>query len=806
MKSSVEERPHFGRLLRDFRVAAGLSQEALAERASMSVNGISALERGANQAPQRETLELLIRGLSLNDEQAQTLTRAAVRKSVPRERVKRARGNTALPYVATPFVGRRRDVADVTELLRASPLVTLTGPGGIGKTRLALKIAEELESSFRDGVRFVDLAPLRDPELVACAVGGRFGIKECVSESILQTIAREAREKQALVVVDNCEHLLAPAAGVIDALVRSCPHVRIVATSRQPLNVSGEYLYHVDSLDVIAAVELFADRANRVTGSFSVNDGNYAAVSRIVTHLDRIALAIELAAARVNVLTLDQLEARLSQRFQLLTGGSAQQPRQQTMRAAIDWSYDLLDDDERRLFRRLWVFSNGFSLDAALRVCEDNAGDEATTFESLSCLVNKSLIVVDDCDSTHRFRLLETLRVYAAEKVDESGETAALHRRHAQYFASLAETADCDFGSSESTNAWIRALEPDLENFRAALQWSLGEHGDTSLAVELITKLQEFWIAQGFAKDIGRRARAVLLAHAGLSDSQCAGLWLTLARMRQELFVHPGEMLEAARRARDLYERAGDRAGLAMALRQYGTALMRLGEFQQAEAELRHSIDLYRQLADHRMIVRGLGYLATLLQMRGDYAQARTALTDVLQMAGEIGDDRMVPTTAMNLAETEFALGDSESAARRAQENLANETLQKSPEMKATQSANLAVYLFALGKTDESRNAALEAIRSGSGSFVAVPLQHLAATIVESDPKRAARILGYVESVFTTTAFARQYSEDYTYRSLIETLRRRLGAEDMKAYMREGAEMNEKYAVALATQAPAKNM
>jgi tetratricopeptide (TPR) repeat protein len=260
-------------------------------------------------------------------------------------------------------------------------------------------------------------------------------------------------------------------------------------------------------------------------------------------------------------------------------------------------------------------------------------------------------------------------------------------------------------------------------------------------------------------------------------------------------------MLDAARRARDLYERAGDRAGLALALRQYGTALLRLGEFEQAEAELRHSIDLYRQLSDQRMIVRGLGYLATLLQMRGDYAQARTALTDVLEMAKEIGDDRMVPTTAMNLAETEFALGDAETAARRAQENLANETLQKSPEMKATQAANLAVYLYACGKADAARTAALEAIDSGSGSFVAVPLQHLAAVIALSDPKRAARILGYVDAVFASTAFARQYTEDFTYRALIDTLHQRLDEDTIAACMRDGASMNEKHAVALTTLA-----
>lgn len=803
MTAKLERPVQFGRVLRELRVAAGLSQEALAERASMSVNGISALERGTNRAPHRDTLALLIQALQLDSEQAEALTRAAVRPAMPRLSGKRAQRNANLPNAATPLYGRQHDVEQIVEAVQSTGLISLTGPGGIGKTRLALEVGERVVAGFADGVHFVDLAPLRNADLLAPMVAAQFDINERSGEHIVETIARECRHKHALVILDNCEHVLLGVASIAQTLLQSCPDIRLLATSRQWLNVPGEHVYRVSALDMESAVRLFSERAKRAAASFSLTGENYDAVARIVGHLDRIALAIELAAARMNILTLDELEARLSRRFQVLTGGSRLlQPRQQTMRTAIDWSYNLLDEDERRLFRRLWVFSNGFSLDAALNVCADDEADEAIVFESLSCLVDKSLVVTDALEHQHRFRLLETIRAYAAEKVEERGETAEMHRRHARYFAQIAESADCGFTSAESTGAWNVSLEPDLENFRAALEWAGQPGRDATLAVELIVALQEFWVAEGFAKEISQRTRSLLDGHAQLSDSQRASLFLTLARTSQESFAHPAEMLDAARKALDLYERRAHgepRGGLALALRQYGTALMRLGQFAEAETQLRRSVDIYKSMGDQRMLARCLVYLATLRQMRGDHAQARTALLDVLTMVSELGDDRMVPTTSMNVAETEFALGNREEAAARAKQNLTNEALLKSPEMRATQTANFAVYLFSLGKTREALEAALAAMELGSGSFVAVPLQHIAAIMAPLDPKRAARLLGYVDAVFRSAAFSRQFTENYTYDALMRTLRDSLDEETLNECMRQGAAMTDKHAMRLAT-------
>ena len=765
----------------------------------MSVNGISALERGANRAPQRATLALLIDALGLTAEQAESLTRAAARPALPRTGASRRRASEALPSGSAPFFGRQTELDAITHLLGSTALVTLTGPGGIGKTRLALRIAEHAAGTFGHGFRFVDLAPVRDPNLVGCTLAAQFEVKERDGEEISETIARELRSKHALVIIDNCEHLQGAAASVAETLLRNCPDVRIIATSRQSLNVPGEHIYRVRALDVAAAVELFADRTKRAGAYFAVTDDNYDAVARIVRRLDGIALAIELAAARMNVLTLPQLEARLSMRFHVLTGGSAvRQPRQQTMRAAVDWSYNLLDDEEQGLFRGLGVFSNGFSLDAALHVCEDRECDESNALEVLSRLVDKSLVVSDGVEGDHRFRLLETIRSYATEKADQCGETAMLRRRHAEYFASLAETADCNFGAADSKHEWILTLEPELDNFRVALQWSLGTDGDIASGVELVTNLQEFWIAQGFAKDMARRSAMTLAAHRELSEAQRGALWLVLARMRQELFAHPQVMLEAAAKARELCDRVGDRGGLALALRQYGTALMRLGEYPEAESKMRESIKLYRTLRDPRMVVRGLGNLAALLRVRGDYSQARTVLLDALQLARALGDDRIVPTTAMNLADTEFALGQVESAARRAKENLKDDIVQKSPELLACQESNLAAYLFALGRSDEALVSARASVSAASGSFVAVPLQHVAAIVAPADAKRAARLLGYVEATFESTGFSRQYTETYTYEALMRTLHEHLSNELLAEEMRAGASMNDEQAMHLA--------
>jgi len=777
----------FGKLLREYRLAHGLSQESLAERAAMSVNGISALERGANQTPQRKTLELLVKALSLNAEQARALKQAAMRPSRPRFS---SGGGTLddFPHPITPFFGRHELLSSVERSIIELPLVTLTGPGGIGKTRLGIKAVEEVATRFAGGVRFIDLAAVRDPDAVP-----------------LGKLVDELRSKNALLLVDNCEHVAPAVASAVQTLIQNCPELRIITTSRQPLGVPGEQIFRVPSLELDASVELFIERARRAIGPAEFSPEDKDRVARIVTRLDGIALAIELAAARMKLLTLAQLEQNLTERFHLLSGGSAAAlPRQQAMRATMDWSYELLHAREREVFDRLGVFPGSFSLDAAVAVCGDEHTGKWQIFEALASLVDKSLVNSAPEGSIQRYRLLETTRAYVTERMNDPRERTLLQRGHAAYYCSLAQNAAAALESTDSTTAWAYALEQDLENFRAALDWTLQERGDMAAGVRLLLDLQEFWIVEGIAAETERRAKDVLLLNVDLPPALRAALWLTIARMRQEMFGHPERTLEAASNARELYERIGDRSGVALAVRQQAAAHMRLGDLGRARDEFQQSLEIYTELGDRRMASRGLGYLASLLQIQGEYAAAQAMLLDVLRIARSSGDDRMIPTIVMNLAETEFALGQNASAAERARENLSNEVLQKSGDMIATQEANLSVYLLALGRTEEARAMAVASLEDATPAFIAVPLQHLAASIARSDAISAAKILGYVEAAFKAAGFSREHTERFSYGYLIAALQEELDAVALAEFRRDGATMTEQEILGIACRASAR--
>ena len=794
--SHVDDRPRFGALLRRFRLAAGLSQEVLAERAAMSANGISALERGASKAPQRETLNLLVNALHLDATQQAALEQAAIRPSRPRRTGSdREYRHHDLPRALTTIYGRERDVAAAVALLEETQLVTMTGSGGVGKTRLALEVARASLDAFPDGVRFVDLAPMRDQEAVASAVAAHFGLKPAAGISPIEQLTSSLECKRALLIIDNCEHLISAVALLSQTLIAGCPELCIIATSRQSLNVPGEYLYRVASLERESSVKLFLDRAKRALWSFTASEEGLELIARIVQRLDGIALAIELAAARVTVLTPDEIEARLSERFHVLSGGSSLAlPRHQTMRTALQWSYDLLSAEEQKIFRRLWVFPDSFSIDAAVAVCREQQIDESRVFEVLTSLVDKSLVVSFPFEKTQRYRLLETMRAYAAELFEDFDEIKRLQCVHAEYYAALAERMERALASAESTTAWARSLEPETENFRSALDWALTDRGDDVVGVRILSHLQEFWTSQGLTMEASRRAQATLDRDPEMPHALRASLWLTLARMHQGLWVHPQATLEAARRAREHYEQANDPGGLALAIRQEAAAQMRLGAYPESRENFERSIALYRELGDQRMVVRGLGYLASLFQVQQDYALACATLLDVLEMVQESGDDRMIPTVAMNLAETEFALGECERAVQRARENLTHVEMRKSVEMRSTQEANLSAYLFALGRIDEAREMALDSAHDAVKSFVAVPLQHLAAIGAATNPQWAATLLGYVENVFEATGFNREYTERYTYDRLVATLNERLDECEFDECLREGAAMSEKQA------------
>ena len=499
------DRIPFGKLLREFRVAARLSQEALAERARLSAGGISVLERGTRRAPHRDTVSLLAAGLELSPTDRARLEAAAVQPREPQWRDKGdavdGRLNHNLPFALTSFIGRQRESAHLCQLLAEHRLVTLCGVGGIGKTRLALETAHEIVERFPDGVWLVELAPLTDPTAVAARIAATLGVPQRLDATGNDAWIGEFNEKCLLLVLDNCEHVLASCASIAQNLLQRCPQLRILATSREPLRIGGERIARLDSLELpplrkghlpslealraSPAIQLFFDRARDVAPRFSIDDGaerTMHAVHAVCTRLDAMPLAIELAAAHMNAMSVETLESALDRRFHLLASGARTAlPRHQTLRSLIDWSYDLLTNAEQHVLRRLSVFAGGCTVPAAKFVCSmHDVVPIENVLAILSSLVDKSLVVADTSTVDSRYAMLESTRAYALERLTENGEDASARRAHAEYFRDFLSAANANVAKC-SLPAWLEPLEPELDNFRAALQWALVDEHDVAL-------------------------------------------------------------------------------------------------------------------------------------------------------------------------------------------------------------------------------------------------------------------------------------------------------------------------------------
>src|SRR6516162_7785104 len=400
-----------------------------------------------------------------------------------------------LPVQLTSFVGRGAQMTDLEKLLVDNRLVTLTGAGGAGKTRLAVEIAARIAAEFADGVWYVDLAPITHPDVVAFAVARAFGLPDQPGRSTMDTLLRFVRDRQMLVVLDNCEHLLDASAELVVALLGAAPGLTVLATSREPIGVAGEVSWRVPSLSLAhEAIELFVDRARRARPDFVVEHDNAPAVGEICRRLDGIPLAIELAAARVRALSVAEILEGLHDRFRLLTGGARTAVlRQQTLRASVDWSHALLTEPERVVFRRLAVFLGGFDLDAAQAVGGSGAVERYQVLDQLTLLVDKSIVVAENTEGRMRYRLLETVRQYALEKLGESGEADAVRARHRDYYTTLA--AQRDAPADRDYEQLIERAETEIDNLRAAFGWSR-ENSDVELALTLASSLQPLWQAR----------------------------------------------------------------------------------------------------------------------------------------------------------------------------------------------------------------------------------------------------------------------------------------------------------------------
>ncbi|HET6316683.1 MAG TPA: helix-turn-helix domain-containing protein, partial [Chloroflexota bacterium] len=635
-----------GELLRHYRVAAGLTQEQLAERAGLSVRGLSDLERGLHRAPHPGTISQLADALELAQADRDRLLSARRRTPASASPLS---DRATLPTPLTSFIGRQREMHDLRGLLGRSRLLTLTGVGGVGKTRLAIELARAALDEYPDGIRFVELAPLDQPAQVAFAVAQSIGLPERSGRPLLDTLISALASRHVLLVMDNCEHLVAAAANVADCLLRACPRLRILVTSREPLGAEGEVVWRVHPLTETDAVDLFQERARAAESSFTLTERNAVDVTQVCRRLDGLPLAIELAAARARVLSPTELIARLNDRFGVLVSGKrTAPPRHQTLRAAVDWSYALLDERERQLFNRLSVFAGSFNLRAAETVC----GNDADVLEPLTTLVDRSLVVLergaDDAES--RYRLLETLRMYAWERLNVGSEADQVQQRHARWALELAEQAEYAFhGPDES--AWLWRLGKEHDNLRSALTWTTST-GDADTALRLVAALGWYYGLLGaWTESRGWVERALTTPGANtptLARARALTWASRLASFQGDLSVARGWLHDAVELGRQL----GDEV-VVVAARSIEVQMVFFGGAFEAAAQLADDLlPRMRQLTDRWSEAywcqgRLLATKASAALGRGDYAQARGLLEEAEHLARASGD---AWSLAMNLS------------------------------------------------------------------------------------------------------------------------------------------------------------
>jgi non-specific serine/threonine protein kinase len=606
---------------------------------------------------------------------------------------------TNLTVPLTALIGREHDVDAIDRTLDASRLVTLVGPGGVGKTRLALQVASARQASFPDGVWLVELAALTDDAMVPRAVASTLGVREQARRPLGETLAETLRARRMLLILDNCEHLVDACARIGETLLRACPRLQILATSREALAIGGEIVWPVAPLPVpptdeallvsdlsqLASVQLFVERASAVAPGFALAEQHPDAVARICRHLDGMPLALELAAARVASLSVDQIAARLDDSFRLLTLGSrTAAPRHQTLRAALDWSFELLTEPERLALRRLAVFPGGCTLAAAERVLGDGSGEgdgfwvlgdgerdtepltpgtqHPSTMDVLARLVGKSLVRAEQETiagvSEARYRMLETVRQYASERLREAGEDEALHRRQGDWCAELAEAAEPHLLGAEQVT-WLVRLDREYANIRAALSWCL-EH-EPPLGLRIAASLWQFWRIRLYLSE-GRHWLEVLLARAPdptrvrARALAAAGL---LARWQLDVVAARERYDEALALARAL----DDQQLIGVVLREVGTLVSaHFGDQQQARALFEEALAASRAADDRRSVATNLMQQGRLAMIAGEYRRAQTLFDESVALLAEVGDRWQLAMTLEDAGGVALVVGEPERA------------------------------------------------------------------------------------------------------------------------------------------------
>jgi predicted ATPase/DNA-binding XRE family transcriptional regulator len=815
--------PAFGELLRQYRLAAGLTQDELAERARVSVRAISDLERGVRRAPHKDTLHLLAEALGLSEDD-RALLHVAVRETRRAEAASTPTAQTPdrsrdFPISLTPLIGREREEAAIAHLLLRDDvrLLTLTGPAGIGKTRLATQTALGPGAHFANVV-FVSLAAIREPSLVLSAIAQALGLRGQVDRPTHDLICDSLSGREPLLILDNFEQV-AQAGPEIVRLLAACPQVKALVTSRVALRVRGEHEFPVPPLDTpdpahlpaledvvrFAAVALFIQRAQAVKPTFEMTSALAPIIAAICARLDGIPLALELAAARIKLLAPHNLLARLDKSLALLTQGAADLPeRQQTMRQAITWSYELLDESERRLFRRLTVFVGGWSLEAAEAICSENKSDGVSILDGLTTLVNSSLVVQEtSADDEHRFRLLDLMREYGWEQLTAHGELSALRSRHADYYLALAERAAPEMHGG-SQRLWIARLAEEHPNLRAALSWAR-DRQLVEIGLRLGGALWWFWQLHGHASE-GRAWLEHFLSLQQTPDSigdkamradalNGAGnlAWTQGDYALSERFLEEGLRL---------YRALANIPGVAFVLNTLGLIADEHGDYRRAVALFEESLALWRELRDVTKIGCLLTNLACVEYRQDHYAKAISLFEEGLALHRAANDQWSVATTLCNLGEAMQMQGELARASHLLEESL---ELQK----ELGDKGDIAYTLRNLANVArEQRNlerAALLlceslAIASEVGTrFAAVGALEGVAEVAHAQGRGAlaAQMLALATVLRERYQIARSNRDDINCASTINDLRATLGEEAFATAWAQGQKLSLKEAIEL---------